>query len=362
MKNLIFLFALLLSISGFSQKLKTENVILITLDGLRWQEVFYGADSLLVDDSGYVEDPDGLTKQYWNNDPVVRRETLMPFFWNTLAKEGQLYGNRDLGSKVNCTNTMKFSYPGYNEILTGFADDERITSNSKTPNPNVTVLEYLNQKKAYNGKVYAFGSWDVFPYIVNEERSGISVNAGFENEVGNDLTEKEMILNDLQDEIRSPWGSVRLDVFTHHYALECLENEKPKVLYIAYGETDDYAHGGEYDQYLWSATQTDDYIRELWEYVQSNENYRDKTTIIITTDHGRGTNPKDTWRSHGGSVPISDQIWIAMIGPDTPASGVMTGNKQYYQNQIARTLAYLLDEKYDQPKAGAVIMEAVNTK
>ncbi len=362
MKKLLFLFALSVAISVSAQKLKTENVILISLDGLRWQEVFYGADSLLVDDSGYVEDPDGLTKQYWNSDPVIRRETLMPFFWKTLAKEGQLYGNRDLGNKVNCSNTMKFSYPGYNEILSGFADDDRINSNSKIPNPNVTVLEYLNNQKAYKGKVYAFGSWDVFPFIVNEERSGIPVNAGFENEDRDDLTEKEMILNDLQDEIRSPWGGVRLDVFTHHYALECLKNKKPKVLYIAYGETDDYAHEGAYDHYLWSATQTDDYIKEIWEYVQSDAAYKDKTTIIITTDHGRGTNPKDTWRSHGGSVPISDQIWIGVIGPDTPASGVMTGDKQYYQNQVARTLTQFLGVKYDQPKAGTVIAEAVKSK
>ena len=361
MRILLLIFAASFTLTCFSQKLKTENVILISLDGMRWQEVFYGADSLLVDDSGYVEDPDDLTKQYWDQDPTVRRKTLMPFFWNTLTKEGQLYGNRNLGNKVNCSNTMKFSYPGYNEILSGFADDERINSNSKIPNPNVTVLEYLHNQKAYKGKVFAFGSWDVFPYIVNEERSGIPVNAGFEKAEG-DLTEKEKILNDLQDEIRSPWGGVRLDVFTHHYALECLKNNKPKVLYIAYGETDDYAHGGKYDQYLWSATQTDDYIREIWEYVQSDASYKDKTTIIITTDHGRGTNPKDTWRSHGGSVPISDQIWIGIIGPDTPAKGVMAGDKQYYQNQVARTLAHLLGVKYDQPKAGAVIAEAVASK
>ncbi len=358
MKNLLFPFLVFLAFGVNAQKLKTENVILITFDGLRWQELFSGADSLLVDDSGYVKDPGALTGQYWNEDPMVRRETLMPFFWQTIAKEGQLYGNRDLGSKVNCSNQMWFSYPGYNEILSGFADDERIDSNSKIPNPNTTVLEFLNKQKAFNGKVYAFGSWDVFPYIINEERSGIPVNAGFEKE-GGDLSEKEMILNDLQDEIRSPWGGVRLDVFTHHYALECLQNEKPRVLYVAYGETDDYAHGGKYDDYLWSATQTDDYIREIWEYVQSDPVYKDKTTLMVTTDHGRGTTPKDTWRSHGSSVKVSDQIWIAVIGPDTPANGVIKGGNQLYQNQVARTLAHFLGVKYDQPKAGAVISNAI---
>ncbi|XOV91293.1 MAG: sulfatase-like hydrolase/transferase [Bacteroidota bacterium] len=358
MRNLILLMTLLISISGFAQKLKTENVILITLDGMRWQDVYSGADSLLVDDSGYVEDPEGLTNQYWNEDPTVRREILMPFIWSTIVKNGQLYGNRTLGNKVNCSNQMWFSYPGYNEILTGAADDERITSNSKLPNPNTTVLEFLNKQKAFKGKVYAFGSWDVFPYIINEERSGVPVNAGFEKEVG-DISEKEKTLNELQDEMRSPWGSVRYDAFTHHYALECLKNDKPRALFISYGETDDYAHEGEYDQYLLSATQTDDYIKEIWEYVQSDTNYKDKTTLIITTDHGRGTMPKDTWRSHGTSIKGADQIWIAVIGPDTPASGEMYDDKQYYQNQVARTITSLLGLKYDQSKAGETIAEAI---
>ena len=200
----LFLIPLLLTcLTAWPQK--TENVILITLDGLRWQEVFQGADSMLIDDSGYVKNPEELVETFWDQDPLKRRATLMPFFWNTIAKDGQLYGNRKYGNKVDCSNQMWFSYPGYNEILTGFADDEHITSNSKINNPNTTILEYLNNQAAYQGKVAAFGSWDVFPYIINQERSGIYVNAGFKKAKEN-LTEREIFLNKLQDEIRGPWG------------------------------------------------------------------------------------------------------------------------------------------------------------
>src|SRR5690554_535534 len=176
MKNVLILLVCLLSGSAIAQQ--TENVVLITLDGLRWQELYGGADSLLVDDSGYVGDPEALTREFWDVDPLKRREVLMPFFWNTIASKGQLYGNRWQGNKVDCSNGMWFSYPGYNEILSGFADDERISSNAKTNNPNVTVLEFLNNQPAFKGRVAAFGSWDVFPYIINRDRSGIPVNAG----------------------------------------------------------------------------------------------------------------------------------------------------------------------------------------
>ena len=118
-----------------------------------------------------------------------------------------------LTARWDLTNALWFSYPGYSEILTGLADDTRITSNDKFPNPNTTVLELANKDPKYMGKVAAFASWDVFPYIVNETRSGVPVNAGFELAKGNSLTDKEKFLNQLQPRVPSPWGTVRLDAF-----------------------------------------------------------------------------------------------------------------------------------------------------
>ncbi|WP_035467563.1 alkaline phosphatase family protein [Algoriphagus mannitolivorans] len=342
---------------GFSQKTtKTENVILITLDGLRWQELFKGADSLLVDDTGMIHSPGTLLGDFWNTDPKVRREMLFPFFWGTIAQKGQIYGNRAYGNKVDNSNKMWFSYPGYNEILSGFADDERITSNSKINNPNVTFLEHLNRLPEFRGKVMAFGSWDVFPYIINEQRSGIPVNAGFDLAEGENLTEVERTINRLQQEIRGPWDEVRLDPFTHHYALEAIKKNKPRVVYIAYGETDDWAHGGKYDRYLLSAHQTDKYIREIWETIQADPQYKDKTTLIIGVDHGRGIT-KSSWKGHGESIPEAGQIWLMAMGPDTPASGELKTKGQWSSAMVARTIFKLLGLEYPDSKAAPSIEE-----
>lgn len=358
--SLILTFFFFSFCAGFAQKAsKTENIVLITFDGLRWQELFTGADSLLVDDTGMIESVGSLLDEFWDTDPLVRREKLFPFFWGTLAKEGQLYGNRAYGNKVDNTNKMWFSYPGYNEILTGFADDIRITSNSKINNPNVTFLEHLNRLPEFKGKVMAFGSWDVFPYIINEERSGIPVNAGFDLAEGNDLTEVEKTINRLQQEIRGPWHEVRLDPFTHHFAMEALKKKKPRVLYIAYGETDDWAHGGKYDQYLWSAHQTDKYIREIWEIIQADPQYKDKTTLIIGVDHGRGIT-KTSWKGHGESIPQAGQIWLMAMGPDTPASGEMKSEGQWSSAMVARTLFQLLGLDYPDAKAAPAIREMIH--
>nr|WP_297782434.1 hypothetical protein [uncultured Allomuricauda sp.] len=182
MKNKILLLiaAIAAILNVQAQSADDTKVILITLDGFRWQELFTGADSLLIGNKDYVHDVEKLAEAFWKDSPEERRATLMPFFWNQVEKMGQIHGNRNKGSKVNLTNGMWFSYPGYNEILTGTADDARIRSNDKMQNPNTTILERYNNTSEGKGKVAAFGSWDVFPFIVNEERSGVPVNAGFE--------------------------------------------------------------------------------------------------------------------------------------------------------------------------------------
>jgi len=83
------------------------------MDGLRWQELFSGADSLLVANKAYVNDTTGLKEHFWRDSPIERREALFPFLRNEVSKMGQIHGNRNLGSKVDLTNKMWFSYPGY---------------------------------------------------------------------------------------------------------------------------------------------------------------------------------------------------------------------------------------------------------
>ena len=355
-KKFIIFSVLSIAFSGCNQPAEladSPKVIVITLDGLRWQELFSGADSLLVTNKTYVDNPEALKTEFWRPTAAERRQALFPFVWDVIATQGQLHGNRTLGSKMNLTNGMHFSYPGYNEILTGAADDARIDSNKKRPNPNTTILEYAQNSESYAGKVAAFGSWDVFPFIINEERSGLFVNAGFKKAKGMNLTTKEIFLNELQDQVPSPWGSVRLDAFTHHYALETMKEKHPNVVYIAYGETDDFAHDGNYEAYLKSARNTDAFLRQLWEFVQQDPFYRDQTTFVITTDHGRGTQPLDTWKHHGNSIENTDQVWLMAYGKGIDAQGEISDEEQIYTNQIMATVAKLLGLEIPNKNIGA---------
>lgn len=336
-KSSLFFIALFSVYLSFAQR-QTENVIVITMDGMRWQEVFGGADSSLINDSLYVRNAAELKEKYWSDTASLRRVKLFPFFWNTIANSGQLYGNRWLGNKVDVTNRYRFSYPGYNEIFTGYPDTA-VNSNDKILNRNVNVLEYINSQKKYSGKVAVFATWDVFPFILNRQRSHLYVNADFDSFSVN--APQFQLLNDLQKLTTRPIG-VRPDVVTYLMAREYLKKFQPNVLYIAFDETDDFAHGGLYDQYLMSAHAQDAMIADLWKTVQAMPQYHNKTTLLITCDHGRGNSVKAQWRDHGEKIPEASSIWMAAIGPDTKIIGEVKDTSQLYQRQIATTIAALL--------------------
>lgn len=337
----VFVLVFLLS-QAFGQ-LKTENVVLITVDGLRWQELYRGADPSIIRNKRFVEDVSALQREFWNADVQLRRRKLFPFLWSAVATQGQVYGNRDFGNRVNIANRYRFSYPGYNELLTG-KPDKRIKNNAKRTNPNQTILEFANQHGNFKGKVAAFASWDVFHYIINTKRSGIHINAGNDTAKSR-LTARERYINHLQRNTPSPWKGTRFDEFTHNYAKEYLKKNSPRLVLIAYGETDEFAHSGAYDEYLKAAQNTDRYIQDIWEWIQSDSRYRDKTTMIITTDHGRG-NGRRSWRSHGAGRAGSNHTWFAIIGPDTEPLGEVKNKSYYYTHQLTNIIASLLNLNY----------------
>ena len=337
---------------------KTQNVIFVMTDGLRWQEIFRGADPALMGAAGGVANLEELKRLYWRGSAEARRDALLPFLWQTIAPNGQIYGNRSLGAEAYVTNGLNFSYPGYNETLCGFPDP-RIRSNDNIPNPNVTVLEWLNRKNAYHGKVAAFGAWEVIASIVNGERAGFVTNAGYAPFTAAPVTPRLDLLNRLKEDTRM-WDDEPFDSFAFDTALEYLKLHKPRVLYVSLGETDDWAHEGKYDLYLRAAHRVDQYLKELWETVQSMEEYRGKTTLIFSTDHGRGDAPVE-WKSHGEKIPSSKYIWMAFLGPDTPALGERANVAPVTQSQIAATLAALVGEDYraEVPKAGKQIHDVL---
>ena len=267
-----------------------EHVVLVAIDGVRWQEVFGPG-----------------------------RDTIMPFLWGVVAKKGQLFGNRALGSRMRVTNRLNSSYPGYQEMLTGYVDP-RIDHNHVGPNPNVTVLEWLHRKPELRGRVAAFANWITFNHIFARRDGGFVVRAGGSN-----------------------GEEVIADSVVHRLAMNHLAERKPRVLFIGYGETDAWAHDARLDRYLGALRDADRFLSELWSALQRDEQYRDKTTLIVTTDHGRGRGR--SWSRHGWRVRGSSETWLALMGPDTPALGERR-DVDVTTRQVAATVAAALGHDY----------------
>jgi len=323
---------------------RAKNVFLVTTDGLRWQELFEGAERPLIDaEVGRVKNTNQVLKAFWRETETARREALLPFFWGTLAPRGQVWGNPKRQSHVRVTNGHNFSYPGYNEFLTG-APDSRIDSNDAKPNPNLNVFQWLNTQPGFRGRQFAAVSWGVIPWVLNAGQTGIPVWSAFPLPPGAKPLPVSAEFQELVDRVTPIWGDVSLDTFCAAVAKKAVRDRKPRAGYIALGETDDWAHDGRYDLYLESARRFDRFLQEFWELLQSMPFYRDQTALIVTTDHGRGSGPV-AWKNHGRALPESAASWIAVMGPGVPALGERS-QQTATAGQVAATVAALVGHDF----------------
>lgn len=347
------------SAAALSQTGNQPNVFIITTDGFRWQEVFNGADSLIINDTRYVSDTALLKQLYWHSDPGLRRKKLMPFIWQTIQGQGALYGNRNFENTVSVTNPYRFSYAGYNEILTGYADPY-IISNRKKSNENENLLGFLNRQAGYENKVAAFASWNLFEYILNNQKAGIHLNSGYQQITHDSLSGTEALTNAVQQYSVDNLQNTRNDMLTFVTAKEYIKNRHPKVVYIGFGETDEYAHSGKYDEYLQSAHLFDEFLSQLWYLVNKDPFYKNNTSFIITTDHGRGAKPGN-WFKHGLFTSGSNNTWLLTLGPLFEAKGMVRNKQDIFSEQLAQTIAGLLGYTFatDHPVADPLALSTV---
>jgi hypothetical protein len=324
------------SVAGADER----KAVLVTFDGVRWQDVFRGPDPRLYNDARFVHPDirdDLIIPAYVKTaDPAA---ALMPFLHGVVARQGVLLGNRDRGECASVANDMWFSYPGYNEILTG-KPDPGIVQNDEIWNPNVSFLELLQKRPAFHGKVAMVGTWTLFPYIVNTHRTDLPVNAGF-------------------------GGGFPTDVKTAREGLRLLQRHDQRVVYIAFDDTDEFAHAGDYAFYLSALERGDEFVRLVWETLQADPYYRGQTDLFVSTDHGRGEAPIEAWQDHASKryfqlnpkeqpqynetgVVGSGNIWIAAIGPgvDPARAAAYRKGACAQQRQIAASILTTLGEDW----------------
>jgi len=339
MKRLILIVLSVLPLLVLARGNKDNRLIVITIDGLRWQEVFMGAEENLLSDTKQVRDTKLSRQTYWRSTPEERREVLMPFTWNTIAKKGLLIGNRNVNSIMHLANKTNISYPGYSEMMTGMVD-ETIKGNDPVNNPHRNILEAANEDPRYKGKVMMYGSWKSTRFAIHNELAGIPASVSYEPVIAKKKTSELKLVERMMEGMPRYWRSEHFDAFTFAYALETLKNDHPKVMWISFGDCDEWAHARKYDFYLDAAKGTDAFIRDIYEACEADKFYRGKTTYIITCDHGRGFG--NEWSSHGSSTKGSEATWVMLLGKGVEALGETKECGPFQTQQIAATIAAFL--------------------
>jgi hypothetical protein len=312
-------------------------VILITFDGVRPRDFFGGMDSSVAAfaDSSGIHDSARVWQAYWRPTALERRRALMPFFWDSLAPLGMVLGDPATAGRASVSNVEGFSAPGYMEMLTGQAQPT-VISNDPVRYPFETFLQFARHRLRLGPmQVPTFASWENFRSYVSNRDGDVYVNAGYDGIPEPFDTPELARLVTLQSRALPAWEESRMDAFTGELALEFLRRHHPRLMFVSFNDTDDYAHLRRYDRVLEALHSDDLFLRDLWHAVQASPRYKGRTTLIITTDHGRGLTGA-TWTNHGRDTLGSRDIWMAIVGPFTPnRSGA---GLNVTQSQVAATV------------------------
>jgi bisphosphoglycerate-independent phosphoglycerate mutase (AlkP superfamily) len=131
-------------------------------------------------------------------------------------------------------------------------------------------------------------------------------------------------------------GRYRPDVETRHEAIEHLRRHQPRFLWVALGDTDEWAHRGDYRGYLEALRAADRFVGEIAEHLAQMRSYGARTAIFVTTDHGRGP----AFEDHGDAP--SQDVWLLARGAGIAVAGSKGTAEPRYLRDLAPTVRALV--------------------
>lgn len=306
-----------------------QNVILITVDGVRFQEMFYGVRF-----------------------PLKAHEKLgtelLPGL-KTLEHTGEAISFRHMF----VANPVAVSLPGYRSILSGEYESS-CDANNCTNTTRRTIFDDLYDQGFSKVNLAVFGSWNTISYATESVPGRIVQNVQQHEYWESNLTMDEMLqLSAINTEMLKnppPWGVSRYDKYTFALAKFYLKKHRPRFLYLQMGDTDEYGHHKDYKNYIQAIRTLDQQVAEIRNMLHGLGEYGDHTSIVITTDHGRGSS--FMWPHHSREILSAHFVWAYVL----PAQNLLASKKIAYKNtqlkshlDIRPTLEYLLGLE---PKSG----------
>lgn len=297
-------------------------VVLVTIDGARWQEIFDGVDPARVAPPR----------------PTRSARELMPALHGLARERGAILGS-EAGAAIRASGPNYVSLPGYTEILTGRPPID-CRDNDCAP---TRIPTFLDDAASVGLRVAAFASWERLTRAATARPGTFLVSAGRD-----------------PGDTTHPWpgsGDYRPDVRTAALALDYLEREQPDVLFLALGDPDEHAHHGDYDGYVRALEQADAILRRLLAILDAMGERGRATHVFVTADHGRARDFKD----HGGFAPESSRVWLVGAGPRIRARGASRSPRDRHLADVVPTIAAVVGiERSRGEHAGDVLTELLD--
>jgi hypothetical protein len=295
-----------------------QNVILITIDGVRDRE-FFGKP--------VVHNP-------------VKSKYVFEQMWTEHGHEIATWGDRSSGSTMTTGNRYQVSQPGYLTMLTG--RDTGCANNDCPFTREETVFDGIQRAHglSYND-IAVFSSWATIRKTVTASSKPFFVNCAItpvDDGTGDRIFEE---LNKKQANDVPSWGA-RSDRYTWAHAMHYHSKYRPRVLYISLNDSDEWGHKFRYDKYIKILRTYDKWLTSLFAKLDAMGEYGKNTTVLITTDHGRGRYLLD-WGNHGPKVKGAEYVWAAARGAYVRAGAYASSERSFSLRDIRPTLEHLFN-------------------
>lgn len=300
MRLLLLLLLLFLPYSVALAKFgRIEHVIYLTLDGTRWQDVFF-------------------SKNYF------------PIWWAKYATLGKFYGAPHSHTHITVASTP-ISLPSYQSQMSGSI--QPCDDNDCGQIKQETLPEYLLANHFAKKDVAIFSSWWKIRFAAEHQSGKLFMNTGnvpVQDPDNQKIDAMMQILNASQRAELPADHHDRLDKYTFAQALHYFKKYRPKFLWIALTDADEAAHAKDIMAYHRALRFYDRVLDSLFSYLITHHLLAD-TLVIVTTDHGRGDGM--AWTSHGPKWPESKRTYAFVVNGTLPPVQVI--HHEYYYSTLS---------------------------
>lgn len=319
-----------------------HTFVLVAIDGVRHEDVFEGVDPSLAKRHGLVERE------------LLSARALTPNLHALMAR-GAALGAPGSGAGIFASGPNFVSVPGYMELMTGRRATACTTNGCAATTHPTLADDFARLPDVSPLEIGVISSWDGIGRAAARDPSRATVSVGRHQGATRDLlrydAEASTLLDAGEQAGPSPgYGDYRRDRDTAAIALRYLKKVKPRFMFLGLGDTDEHAHHDDYRGYLRALSHADYVVGQVQAALGELEREGRRTTLMITTDHGR----ERDFDGHGGHAPESAEVWLIAAGWGIARQDRVESRSARYLADVTATIRVLAGVGVVEPSSTAL--------